>query len=115
VAGHLVVFLNQNDLMTKAVYNPQSTKEMWDHHVNAVVKQDIQATLADYTEDSWIKLFYSNSQKLMVVKGLKQIEAFFTNTFNTMTDRSGMVTQVEEIDETSGTVFLVWKNIAKLH
>jgi hypothetical protein len=66
----------------KAPYNPQSVKDVWDNHHAAGVARDLQMALADYTVDSWIKVYNNNTQKLIVVKGLAQIGAFFAHTFD---------------------------------
>jgi hypothetical protein len=93
----------------KAAYTPKSTKDVWDHHFGGFATQNVQETLLDYTEESWVKVYNNTTQKLAVYKGLAEIEGFFSKLFSTLTDMTGTAAPIQDVDEATGTVFLIWQ------
>jgi len=81
-----------------------STKQVVEHHIDALIKMDVNEILSDYTDKS--VLFTPDGP----VQGLTVLRQVFESFLSTMPD--GLIANLEFIrkDYVNGTAYLLWKS-----
>ena len=86
-----------------------ATKAAWDNHFSAFGAQDLGKILLDYTEQSEVIVWDTNTGTRSDFKGLAGVRNLFTGLFAKLSDLSTLAAPLIEVQESSGMVFLVWE------
>lgn len=82
--------------------NEQTTKAVFEHHLKAFMDQDIEAIMADYTEESFLVTGDS------VYSGLDAIRKGFVSTFKDIPKDSSTIQNVTKVVK-KDIAYLIWK------
>ncbi|MFB6122441.1 MAG: nuclear transport factor 2 family protein [Haloferacaceae archaeon] len=78
-----------------------STQDVLDHHLDAFVEQDLDATLADYTEDSFVVT------PMGTFRGLGEIEELFAGLYEEFSQAGTDITLDQQTVE-DDWAYIVW-------
>jgi glutathione S-transferase len=86
-----------------------TVKAAWDNHFSAFGAQDVEKILADYTEESEIRVWDHRTQQMNLYTGLAGVRDCFEGIFNTLSDLSALGAPVQVVQEAPRSqVFLQW-------
>jgi D-xylose 1-dehydrogenase (NADP+, D-xylono-1,5-lactone-forming) len=86
-----------------------TVKAAWDNHFSAFGAQDVDKILADYTEESEIRVWDHRTQQMNLYTGLTGVRDCFEGLFSTLSDLSALAAPVQVVQEAPrNQVFLQW-------
>lgn len=92
-----------------AAASAPTVQEAWNHHADAFGTQDLEQIMVDYMESSVIEHYDYTSDSLVTASGLNEIQTFFKNLFNQLSDMSCMTAPVLNVtDSPVPQTYLIW-------
>ena len=89
---------------TKAIVNAA-----WDNHFAAFGAQDVEKILADYSEESEIRVYDQTTGEKKLFVGLEGVREAFVGLFASLPDLSALAAPLVDVSEARSQVLLVWE------
>ena len=89
---------------TKAIVNAA-----WDNHFAAFGAQDVEKILADYSEESEIRVYDQTTGEKKLFVGLEGVREAFVGLFASLPDLSELAAPPVDVSEARSQVLLVWE------